>query len=351
MTDKARLQTAEDLRREANHLEALARPGAPADADRVERELVESAAFATKRILAALDHCPGLLGPLRPDRRPPTFCRSPSSAEDRLHYWKMCALPWIQSQRPEELLDDLNDLPAPHRGAPQMTPEQRRKLDRLGAAFARAVEKARHPACQPPAPGTLPGPWRGKRVDFEAIARRIHQQDPTPLDFTPVEVEPEGYDEAKRLSDAQRRARHWAAAMRAFAGVIQGSFSGTAAERPAKRKTGRPKNSEKDSATKVVAALSMHHGYEGGSVTNYEPATNRGLVDVANRRLAAGERGLSENALSRFLTDKLGEGGHNKYAAAWHQGAIGTFLALWRREAPERLAGLLPHESGREDDH
>ncbi len=98
----------------------------------------------------------------------------------------------------------------------------------------------------------------------------------------------------------------------------------------------------------VVAALSVHHGYgEGGSVTTYDRATNRSLAEAANRGLRTGERGLSENALTRFLKDR---GGYKKYATACRQRTIGTLLALWRRELPERLADLLPSESGRGDD-
>ena len=109
------------------------------------------------------------------------------------------------------------------------------------------------------------------------------------------------------------------------------------------RRTGRPKKIEKDSATLVVAALSKWHGYEGGSVTNPEPATNRGLADGY---------GLSPNALSRFLKDRFPEekNPHKKYDAACRNGTIGTLLALWNREPPSRHADLLPHESGREDD-
>jgi hypothetical protein len=109
----------------------------------------------------------------------------------------------------------------------------------------------------------------------------------------------------------------------------------------ARRQTGRPKKEEKDSATKVVAALSAHHGYrEGMSVMNREPATNRGLKRY----------GVSGNALSRFLNAKLGEGGHSQYKVACRNGRIGTLLALWRRELPGRHLILQPHESGREDD-
>ena len=112
-------------------------------------------------------------------------------------------------------------------------------------------------------------------------------------------------------------------------------------KQPAARKTGRPKKNEKDLATKVTAALGAHHKYKtDGSVTNYEPATNRDLAE---------KYGLSENALSRFLTDKLGKDGHKQYAAACRGKKIDTFLALWNRELPGRLAKLMPQESGREE--
>lgn len=116
-----------------------------------------------------------------------------------------------------------------------------------------------------------------------------------------------------------------------------------------RKRTGRPRKDEKDSATKVIAALTKHHGYENGSVTNFEPATNRGI---------AHEYGLSQNALSRFLNEKLGKGnpksgGHKGYIAACNRDArigIGALLTLWQGEVPERLAELLPHESGRDDE-
>jgi hypothetical protein len=114
-------------------------------------------------------------------------------------------------------------------------------------------------------------------------------------------------------------------------------------QRTGKRRTGRPKKTEKDSETLVVAALSKWHGYEGGSVTNYEPATNRGL---------AGQSGLSKNALSRFLKKQFSkeENPHKRYVAACHNETIGALLTLWNREPLSRYADLQPHESGREDD-
>jgi hypothetical protein len=114
------------------------------------------------------------------------------------------------------------------------------------------------------------------------------------------------------------------------------------AAKPGKRRTGRPKRTEKDSTTKVVAALSKHHGYEeNGSVTNYEPATNREL---------AKEYDLSPNALSRFLTAKLRKNGHKMYRIKCRKKEIGILLTLWRGELPGRLADLLPEASGRGED-
>jgi hypothetical protein len=114
-------------------------------------------------------------------------------------------------------------------------------------------------------------------------------------------------------------------------------------QRPGKRRTGRPKKTEKDSETLVVAALSKWHGYEGGSVTNYEPATNRGLADKFH---------LSPNALSRFLKKKFSKekDPHRRYVTACHNETIGALLTLWNREMPGRHADLLPPESGRDND-
>jgi hypothetical protein len=116
----------------------------------------------------------------------------------------------------------------------------------------------------------------------------------------------------------------------------------TPGKTPTKARAGRPKKADKDSAAKVVAALIKHHGYEdNGSVTNYEPATNRGL---------AADYALSGNALTRFLQDKLGKNGQRQYKAACVNNKIGSYLALWNGDLPGRLAGLMPHESGREGD-
>ena len=105
-------------------------------------------------------------------------------------------------------------------------------------------------------------------------------------------------------------------------------------------RVGRPKNTEKDSATIVLAALTAHHGYENGSVTNFEAATNRGL---------AAQFGLSPNALSRFLKSRfpLEQKPHKKYVAACRNRTIGSLLMLWNRELPAHMAELTTAESGR----
>jgi hypothetical protein len=109
-----------------------------------------------------------------------------------------------------------------------------------------------------------------------------------------------------------------------------------------KRRVGRPTKSEKDSATKVLAALTAHHGYESGSVTEHAPASNRGL---------AAQFGLSPNALSRFLRSRFPHEHkpHKKYVAACHNGTIGSLLMLWNRELPGHLANLTAAESGHRD--
>ncbi|MBI1913227.1 MAG: hypothetical protein HYS12_00460 [Planctomycetes bacterium] len=115
----------------------------------------------------------------------------------------------------------------------------------------------------------------------------------------------------------------------------------SAAER-GKRRPGRPKKTEKDSATFVVAALNKWHGYEGGCVTNYEPASNRGLADLFNKGSKHKDYRLSENALSRFLKERFPgeEKPHKKYKVACHTETIDTLLALWNRELPARHAEL-----------
>src|SRR5262245_30936460 len=60
--------------------------------------------------------------------------------------------------------------------------------------------------------------------------------------------------------------------------LLQGSSAGTpfgeGGQQPGRRRTGRPKKTEKGSQVLVLAALTKHHGYQDGAVTNPEPATN-----------------------------------------------------------------------------
>ena len=112
---------------------------------------------------------------------------------------------------------------------------------------------------------------------------------------------------------------------------------------PPARKRGRRKKTEKDSATRVIAALTLHHGYEGGGVTNPEPATNRGLAKRFD---------LAANSLSRFLRDQFPKvkSPDAKYKAACRNGTIGGLLVMWNRESVPRFAELLPHETNRNGD-
>jgi hypothetical protein len=117
--------------------------------------------------------------------------------------------------------------------------------------------------------------------------------------------------------------------------------------KPVKRKTGRRTTTEKPADTETLAWLCKWHGYDESSVTNDEPATNRKLHKFVSERLRRGERGIAPNALSRFLAKR---GGIKNYKVKCCNGTIGTLLSLWLGDAPNRLAGLLAHESGREDD-
>jgi hypothetical protein len=71
-----------------------------------------------RRILAALEHCPDLLGSLRPDR---SFFKND---DDFFLYWKYFAVPWLRSCRGEELPGQLNILPAPHFVSGNVTTEE-----------------------------------------------------------------------------------------------------------------------------------------------------------------------------------------------------------------------------------
>lgn len=146
-----------------------------------------------------------------------------------------------------------------------------------------------------------------------------------------------GEDLARWASDAFGRLR------------ARGSGNGNVGAVPPRRKTGRPRKTDKDSAAKVVAALRAWHEYqEDGSVGNYEPASNRELAD----RYGKGGSGLAPNALSRFLKDKLGKDGdgHKNYTIACRNKSIGAMLTLWLGELPSRLLDLLPSEYGRGED-
>lgn len=111
-------------------------------------------------------------------------------------------------------------------------------------------------------------------------------------------------------------------------------------------RTGRRRKEEKDSADLVIAALTLHHGYQNGNVANDEPATNRSLAEMWNRGGKPGKRKLADNALTRFLNNK---GGMKKYQVACRNGKILGLLADWNREGLSHLAGLRPNEASPND--
>jgi hypothetical protein len=115
-----------------------------------------------------------------------------------------------------------------------------------------------------------------------------------------------------------------------------------AAATPARHKTGRPRKTDKGSTELVVAALRKHHGYEDGSVTNYEPAKNATLEKKYK---------LANNALTRFLAAKYpGERRpYRCYEVACRNRSIGAQLRLWSGELPMHATRLLPHDSGSAD--
>jgi hypothetical protein len=134
--------------------------------------------------------------------------------------------------------------------------------------------------------------------------------------------------------------RHWEAA-RAVVAQLSAMELGSPGGTSGRRRAGRRRKTEKDSAAEVIAALSKHHGYdEDGSVTNREPATNQGLAEAY---------GLSNNALTRFLAAKLGEGANKQYKAACRTGRVGAFLTLWRGELASHHTALRPGEDAEED--
>jgi hypothetical protein len=115
-----------------------------------------------------------------------------------------------------------------------------------------------------------------------------------------------------------------------------------AAATPARHRSGRPRRTDKGLIEKVVAALRKHHGYDDGSVTNYEPAKNTSLAKKYD---------LANNALTRFLAAKYPgqRKPYRSYAAACRSRLIGAHLRLWSGELPMHATRLLPHESGLTD--
>jgi len=225
-------QIAENLRRWATQLEELASPRGCSRPDNLAQDAIAITILATRQILKAADHCPDLLGSLRPGKwggtGAPVVCPDldPRNAEQVLRYWQMCALPWLRSCCGSELPSSPIRRPEPHIEPGKMTAKQQRKLKRLCAAYEKAVREARAKAVSPPASEAEegwprpPARWQGKDVDLPAIRERIDREDPTSLDVPPVLVVPDGYDEGWRMDDWRREARYWAAAMRAFAGII-----------------------------------------------------------------------------------------------------------------------------------
>ena len=94
----------------------------------------------------------------------------------------------------------------------------------------------------------------------------------------------------------------------------------------------------------MFEALNLHHGYEKGSVTNYEPASNRELAEMWNKRRKTADYKLASKRALRFLTD---HGGSKQYTIACHNETIGSLLARWNREFPVYYSDLTAAESGR----
>jgi hypothetical protein len=118
------------------------------------------------------------------------------------------------------------------------------------------------------------------------------------------------------------------------------------------RRTGRPRKGESNKERLVISALVKHHRYQpGGSVGNYTPAKTERLAELASGK----DIKVSVATVSRFFKRRFPQHdrGYDGYVAACNRDArcsIGMLLALWQGEVPEHLAGLLPHESGCEDD-
>jgi DNA-binding MurR/RpiR family transcriptional regulator len=80
----------------------------------------------------------------------------------------------------------------------------------------------------------------------------------------------------------------------------------------------------------MVAALLAHHGYESGSVLNWEPATIAALAKLA---------GVSTSTASRWLANIFGADkgeGYERYRAACQGGLLATVLTALAE--PQRLA-------------
>jgi hypothetical protein len=177
---------------------------------------------------------------------------------------------------------------------------------------------------------------REKEARFQEINAEINKMLPTICHHAyKNDIDP---DPLLRLFELKQLAAY-KKAVRTLWGIEEALAVGRNAGGGGSKRTGRPKKTEKGSDTKVVAALSAHHGYgERMSVTNNQPATNRGLAEAYK---------VGPNALSRFLAVKLGKEGHKQYEIACRRETIGNLLALWRGEMPGRLADLLPEEYGR----
>jgi len=126
-----------------------------------------------------------------------------------------------------------------------------------------------------------------------------------------------------------------------------GSKPGAGGGQPAKRRTGRPRKGESDKEWLVIGALAVHHEWQtGGSVGNDTPAKTKPLAKLASDEHVT----VSDATVSRFFTKKFPGRGYKGYRAACVNGTIGTLLASWQGEMPKHQAGLMPHESGREDE-